>query len=82
MSGKLYNPQSRWGGIARTLTTNDFEAANIEFIQFWMMDPFNEDANNTTGGDFYINLGNVSEDLQEMEENRLKMDYPQTEILR
>ena len=63
ISGKLNNPQSRWGGIMRTLTTNDFEAANIEFIQFWMMDPFNEDSDNSTGGDFYINLGNVSEDL-------------------
>ena len=62
-SGELNNPDSRWAGIMRTLTTNDFEAANIEFIQFWMMDPFNEDTKNTTGGDFYINLGNISEDV-------------------
>ena len=27
------------------------------------MDPFNEDSENTTGGDLYINLGNVSEDV-------------------
>ena len=47
----------------RTLTTNDFEAANIEFIQFWVMDPFNEDSENSSGGEFYFNLGNVSEDL-------------------
>ena len=31
-----------WGGMMRKLETNDFEAANIEFIEFWMMDPFNE----------------------------------------
>ena len=62
-SGELNDPSSRWGGIMRTLTTNDFEAANIEFVQFWMMDPFNEDSENTNGGDFYFNLGNVSEDL-------------------
>ena len=62
-SGELNDPDSRWAGIMRTLTTNDFEAANIEFIQFWMMDPFNEDTKNTTGGDFYINLGNISEDV-------------------
>lgn len=71
--GKLKNPQSRWGGIMRRLETNDFQAANIEYIQFWMMDPFNEDYTSTThpdmdaanapSGDMYINLGNVSEDI-------------------
>ena len=49
----------------RGLTTNDFEQTNIEFIQFWMLDPFNEDAekvNPTTqhsGGDLYFNLGKM-----------------------
>jgi len=72
-SGKLNNPQSRWGGIMRRLETNDFQAANIEYIQFWLMDPFNEDykndtydgmdENNPPAGDLYINLGNVSEDI-------------------
>ena len=75
-SGELQDPSSRWGGIMRTLTTNDFEAANIEFIQFWMMDPFsssttnslgepasNDDSPNSTGGFLYFNLGNVSEDI-------------------
>ena len=62
-TGELNDPSSRWGGIMRTLTTNDFEASNIEFIQFWMMDPFNEDSENSNGGDFYFNLGNISEDL-------------------
>jgi cell surface protein SprA len=72
-SGKLNNPSSRWGGIMRRLETNDFQAANIEYVQFWLMDPFNEDYNNQThpdmdkddtpAGDLYINLGNVSEDI-------------------
>lgn len=65
-NGKLFNPETRWAGIMRTLQTTDFEAANIEFIQIWMLDPFSADAVNdlgTTGGDFYINLGNVSEDI-------------------
>jgi cell surface protein SprA len=43
--------------------TTDFEAANIEYIQFWVMDPFNEDSENETGGKLYVNLGNVSEDV-------------------
>ncbi len=31
--GTLRNPESRWGGIMRQLSTSDFEAANIEFIE-------------------------------------------------
>jgi hypothetical protein len=63
LNGELKDPETRWGGIMRTLTTNDFEASNIEFIQFWVMDPFNEDSENSSGGEFYFNLGNISEDL-------------------
>ncbi|MFI5140870.1 MAG: cell surface protein SprA [Bacteroidia bacterium] len=72
----LNKPETRWGGIMRSLTTNDFQAANIEYIQFWMMDPFNEDYNNQsqtqyntfhqappTNGELYFNLGSVSEDI-------------------
>ena len=68
-TGKFTNPQSRWGGIMRSLSTNDFEVANIEYIQFWVLDPFNDDAvaanggNTMSGGDLYFNLGNVSEDV-------------------
>ncbi len=64
--GTLVEPESRWGGVQRALTTTDFEASNVEFIQFWLMDPFNEDAaegGQSSGGDLYFNLGNVSEDV-------------------
>lgn len=71
--GTLNSPESRWGGIMRRLETNDFQAANVEYIQFWMMDPFNEDYSSDTDpafdknsppkGDMYINLGNISEDI-------------------
>ena len=66
-NGKLRNPQDRWGGLMRKLDTNDFESANIEYIEFWMMDPFiytsqQPDASEY-GGDLYINLGEVSEDI-------------------
>ncbi|KFD39258.1 T9SS outer membrane translocon Sov/SprA [Schleiferia thermophila] len=60
--GKLNNPRSRWGGIMRELLTNNFEEQNIEFIQFWLLDPFLEDPT-LKGGDLYINLGNISEDI-------------------
>ncbi|PCJ81764.1 MAG: hypothetical protein COA49_04475 [Bacteroidetes bacterium] len=62
-NGGLEEPSTRWGGIQRALTTTDFESANIEYIQFWIMDPFNEDSDNSTGGDLYFNIGNVSEDI-------------------
>ena len=60
--GTLLDPQSRWGGIMRRIETSDFEAANIEFIEFWVMDPFVNDSLGT-GGDLYFNLGDVSEDI-------------------
>ncbi len=60
--GFLTNPRQRWGGIMRPLTTNDFEDANIEYIEFWLMDPFVEDPDNQ-GGDLYFNLGDISEDV-------------------
>ncbi|HNP97838.1 MAG TPA: cell surface protein SprA, partial [Bacteroidia bacterium] len=64
ISGKLKNPSSRWGGIMRKIETTDFEASNIEFIQFWMMDPFADGSlNDGTGGDLFINLGSLSEDV-------------------
>lgn len=62
-NGQLPNPENRWAGMMRRLSTNDFEQANIEFIQFWMMDPFNSDSPNNTGGVLYFNLGNISEDI-------------------
>ena len=70
--GYLQEPQSRWGGVTRKIETNDFEAANIEFIEFWMMDPFlcpDGDCSEDTydydhnGGELFINLGNISEDI-------------------
>ena len=65
--GSLNNPQRKWGGMMRKLDTNDFETANIEYIEFWMLDPFiytsQQDDAADYGGDLYINLGEVSEDV-------------------
>lgn len=62
-NGKLNNPETRWGGIMRTIDgTSDFEAANIEFIQFWVLDPFQFPGANRKGN-LYIQLGNLSEDI-------------------
>ncbi len=62
--GILPNPQDNFGGISRAITTSDFEKSNVEYIQFWIMDPFiyEENANNP-GGEINFNLGNISEDI-------------------
>jgi cell surface protein SprA len=73
-SGKLSNPQENWGGITRGLTTNDFQRANVEYIQFWMQDPYDENYSINTEegastikpieeGELFFNLGNISEDI-------------------
>ncbi|MCK5820715.1 MAG: cell surface protein SprA [Bacteroidales bacterium] len=66
--GYLRDPESRWAGIMSKLVTNDFEAANVEFIEFWLMDPFVEDSlKNVVRDDrspyLFFNLGNISEDI-------------------
>ena len=60
--GSLPNPQNRWGGIMREIQTSDFETSNIEYIEFWLMDPFVKDSLHV-GGDLYFNLGEISEDV-------------------
>jgi len=60
--GNLLNPQDRWAGIMRPIDISDFETSNVEFIEFWIMDPFTEDPN-SAGGDLYLNMGNISEDI-------------------
>ena len=60
--GKLNNPEKRWGGITRQLTTTDFESANIQYLEFWLLDPFIYEQSGM-GGELYFNLGEVSEDI-------------------
>ena len=60
--GNLTNPQNRWGGIMRKLDNTDFEKANIEYIEFWLMDPALTNPNGFDG-ELYINLGDISEDI-------------------
>ena len=65
--GTLMNPTAKWGGMMRRLETTDFEQANIEYVEFWLLDPFiyQRKAGNASeySGDLYINLGEVSEDV-------------------
>lgn len=80
----LKNPRSNFGSMMRRMETTDWDAANIAYIEFWMMDPFYTDAGidlnalkvyedgvgainlNTLpdgGGDFYVQVGNMNEDV-------------------
>ncbi|UYW02634.1 cell surface protein SprA [Flavobacterium agricola] len=64
----LANPRNNWGGIMRALSTPNFEQSNVEYIQFWMMDPYYsadpDGATSTTNnGKVVLNLGDVSEDI-------------------
>ncbi|WP_175606653.1 T9SS outer membrane translocon Sov/SprA [Belliella pelovolcani] len=73
--GLLPNPRNNYGGVTRAITTEvDFDRTNIEYIEFWLLDPFIQgengrvidgrfNTNNTTGGKLRFNLGDVSEDL-------------------
>ncbi len=66
--GEFTNPEDRWAGIQRNVRTSDFEEANIEFVEFWLMDPYAQDQNDGINRDdpnpaLYINLGNISEDI-------------------
>ncbi len=61
-NGKFLNPKTKWGGLMRSLDQTDFETANIQYIECWVQDPFINNPS-STGGQFYIDLGNVSEDV-------------------
>ena len=86
--GKLTNPNARWGGIMRKIDSHstDFEARNIEYVEFWMLDPFVNGVDpNHKGGELYINLGDISEDIlkdgKKFYENGLNItgDYSQND---
>jgi len=62
--GNLLMPEKRWGGIMRKMDNSNFEQSNIEYVQFWLMDPFmDKDNPNLDGGDLYLNFGEISEDI-------------------
>lgn len=61
--GKLKDPKSRWGGIMRRVPVTNFEESNIEYIEFWMMDPFLKPEDRNQTGELIFNLGEISEDI-------------------
>ncbi|MDP5081764.1 MAG: cell surface protein SprA, partial [Winogradskyella sp.] len=61
-NGTPLNPNSSWAGITRQITSTDFEQANVEYIEFWVQDPFLDNPS-SQGGKLLVNLGNISEDV-------------------
>lgn len=72
------DPKRNWAGVTREIRNDiDFDNANIQYIEFWMMDPFmNSELGKlprgmhpdtwtpvTKGGELYFNLGSISEDV-------------------
>ena len=81
-NGSLKDPETRWGGIMRKIETSDFETSNIEFIEFWLMDPFvNDTMNLHEGGDLYFNLGDISEDILKDSRKSFENGLPSTELV-
>ena len=73
----LATPSDSWAGITRQLTSTDFEQANVEYVEFWLQDPYLDNTSNP-GGKLTINLGNISEDIlkdgRKQYENGLPID--------
>ncbi len=76
--GFLRNPEQRWGGMMREIYSSDFEAANVEFIEFWLMDPY-ADMEGQQGAQLYFNLGSVSEDILKDSRKMFENGLPATE---
>jgi cell surface protein SprA len=65
------DPRTHWGGLMTDFSSQtDFDIANVEYIEFWMMNPFldNDVGGNANGalrqgGRLVFNLGQVSEDV-------------------
>ncbi|WP_299333755.1 cell surface protein SprA [uncultured Psychroserpens sp.] len=84
--GDNLNPDDSWAGITRQITSTDFEQANVEYIEFWLQDPFLNNAPGTGApGKLFINLGNISEDVlkdgKKQYENGLPEDGDITPLL-
>ncbi len=55
----------KWAGMMRSINSTNFEQSNVEYIQFWVLDPYFKDGQTLPGpeGVLTFNLGNISEDV-------------------
>lgn len=65
--GNLKEASTRWGGLMTNNNQSDFERANYQTVEFWMMSPYVEDEIDDDGY-LVLNLGSINEDV--MKDNR------------
>lgn len=53
----------RWAGIMRPISVSNFVNSNIEYVEFWLMDPYADGNTLGTAPKLLLQLGNVSEDI-------------------
>lgn len=77
-TGRIQNPRASWGGIMRKIDASDFESANVEYLEFWLMDPWADHPQGRMrgGGDLYFNLGDISEDILRDEKKAFESGLP------
>ena len=60
----VQNLENNWAGITRKINSTNFEQSNVEFIQFWLLDTFEDNpSTNNDLGTLVFNLGSISEDI-------------------
>lgn len=75
--GRLARPEESWAGIMRRIEQTDFESSNVEYVEFWLMDPFvHSEGTLPRGGDLYINIGDISEDILKDEKKFFENGIP------
>ncbi len=79
-SGLLNSPETRWSGIMRSINNNIFTTNDLNYLGFWLMDPFVYDTS-SVGGNLYINIGNVSEDILKDGRKSYENGLPSTSIV-
>jgi cell surface protein SprA len=75
-------PSDNFGGIMRPINSTNFEQSNVEYIQFWVLDPYTDpdpagqaDPNNI--GKIYFDLGEISEDVLKDERKQYENGLPE-----
>lgn len=53
----------KWAGITRALSVTNLKQTNVEYIEFWLMDPYADGQSNSSQAKLMMHLGNVSEDI-------------------
>lgn len=74
--------KKNYGGIMRAINSTNFEQSNVEYIQFWVLDPYFDPANPSAvanpinSGQIYFNLGEISEDVLKDERKQFENGLP------